>query len=221
MKEPFICQLRRGIAKTLTGSQKNLAIESGGLKMIVAEVRDSFDEQFSLVYEELRRLAASVLRGEQNGKVTPTTLVHEAWLKLAHSPKIAETSPLHFRRIAARAMRQVLVEAARRRNAMRRGSGQMLVTFDEFVPGMNTLSEPRDILALDSALDSLSRISARQAKLVEGRFFGGLEVSELAELLEISEATVAREWRSARAWLAVEIRRSLSGEASVAEADTQ
>jgi RNA polymerase sigma factor (TIGR02999 family) len=178
-------------------------------RMMGAVSRDSFDEQFSLVYEELRRLAANVLRSEQNGRVTPTTLVHEAWLKLAHSPEVAETSPLHFRRIAARAMRQVLVEAARRRNAIRRGSGEALVTFDEFVPGMSTLSDPKDILALDSALDSLSRISARQAKLVEGRFFGGLEVSELAELLEVSEATVAREWRSARAWLAVEIRRTL------------
>ena len=188
--------------------------------MIVVEGRDSFDEQFSLVYEELRRLADSVLRGEQNGKVTPTTLVHEAWLKLAHSPELAETSPLHFRRIAARAMRQVLVDAARRRNATRRGSGEMLVTFDESVPGMNAISEPRDILALDSALDGLSRISARQAKLVEGRFFGGLDVSELAVLLEVSEATVAREWRSARAWLAVEIRRSLGGEPGMAEVET-
>jgi len=188
--------------------------------MISAEGRDSFDEQFSLVYEELRRLAAGVLRGEQNGRVTPTTLVHEAWLKLAHSPEIAETSPLHFRRIAARAMRQVLVDAARRRNATRRGSGEMLVTFDESVPGMNAISEPRDILALDSALDGLSRISARQAKLVEGRFFGGLDVSELAVLLEVSEATVAREWRSARAWLAVEIRRSLGGEPGMAEVET-
>jgi len=188
--------------------------------MIAAVDRDSFDEQFSLVYEELRRLAANVLRSEQNGRLTPTTLVHEAWLKLAHSPEVAETSPLHFRRIAARAMRQVLVEAARRRNAMRRGSGEALVTFDEFVPGMTALSDPKDILALDSALDSLSRISERQAKLVEGRFFGGLEVSELAVLLEVSEATVAREWRSARAWLAVEIRRGLHQEPNTSEVNS-
>jgi RNA polymerase sigma-70 factor, ECF subfamily len=171
--------------------------------------RESFDEQFSLVYEELRRLASGVLRQEQNGKLTPTTLVHEAWLKLAHSPQIADTSPLHFRRIAARAMRQVLVDAARRRHAARRRDGELLVTFDESVPGMSNLADPRDILALDSALDELSRISERQARLVEGRFFGGLEISELAVLLEISESTVSREWRSARAWLAVEIRRSL------------
>jgi RNA polymerase sigma factor (TIGR02999 family) len=219
MRERFVCPLRRGTTKTVTGSKKSRQGDRG-LNMTEGEGREAFDEQFSLVYEELRRLAASMLRREQDGKVTPTTLVHEAWLKLAHSPEIAETSPLHFRRIAARAMRQVLVEAARRRNATRRGSGQMLVTFDEFVPGMSALSEPRDILALDSALDSLNRISERQAKLVEGRFFGGLEVSELAVLLNVSEATVAREWRSARAWLAVEIRRSLDGESGANGADT-
>lgn len=173
--------------------------------------RASLDERFSLVYEELRRLAAGVLRSEQNGKLTPTTLVHEAWLKLAHSPQIADTSPLHFKRIAARAMRQVLVEAARRRHALRRRDGELQITFDEFLPGLNPLAEPKDILALDSALDALSQISERQARLVEARFFGGFEVSELALLLDVSEATVARDWRSARAWLALEIRRSLDG----------
>jgi RNA polymerase sigma factor (TIGR02999 family) len=171
--------------------------------------RELFDEQFSLVYEELRRLASGVLRSEQNGRLTPTTLVHEAWIKLAHSPQIADTSPLHFRRIAARAMRQVLVDAARRRNAGMRREDEMMVTFDEFVPGIRNAASPRDILALDGALDELGRISERQARLVEGRFFGGLEINELAELLGISESTVSREWRSARAWLAVEIRRSL------------
>lgn len=179
--------------------------------MLVAQDRESFDAQFSLVYEELRRLAMRVLRQEQNGRLTPTTLVHEAWIKLAHSPQVADTTPLHFRRIAARAMRQVLVEAARRRNALRRRDGEMLVTFDDSLPGIGALANPRDILALDAALEELGRISERQARLVEGRFFGGLEISELAVLLGISESTVSREWRSARAWLAVEIRRSLSG----------
>jgi len=171
--------------------------------------RQSFDEQFSLIYEELRRVASAVLRREQSGKITPTTLVHEAWMKLAHSPQIADTSPLHFRRIAARAMRQVLVEAARRRQAGMRRDGEMLVTFDESVPGIRSLTSPKDILALDNALEELAHISERQAKLIEGRFFGGLEICELAEMLGISESTVSREWRSARAWLAVEIRRSL------------
>jgi RNA polymerase sigma factor (TIGR02999 family) len=184
--------------------------------MFSAYDRVSLDERFSLVYEELRRLAANVLRSEQNRRLTPTTLVHEAWIKLANSPEIADTTPLHFKRIAARAMRQVLVEAARRRHALRRKDGNLLVTFDELLPGLNPLTAPKDILALDSALDSLSRISDRQALLVEGRFFGGLEVSELAQLLDVSEATVARDWRSARAWLAVEIRRSLAGPLAVA-----
>lgn len=175
------------------------------------EDRESFDKLFSLVYEELRRLAANVLRSEQGNHLTPTTLVHEAWLKLAHAPELAQTSRLHFRRIAARAMRQVLVEAARRRHAARRGDPGLFITFDEWLPGTRALSDPKDIIALDHALDVLSRVSERQARLVEGRFFGGLEISELAELLEVSEATVTREWRSARAWLAVEIKRTLTG----------
>lgn len=177
--------------------------------MSEVDERESLDVRFSLVYEELRRLAASVLRSEQNGRLSPTTLVHEAWMKLAHSPEVAETTPLHFKRIAARAMRQVLVEAARRRHALMRRDGELQVTFDESVPGMSQLSDPKDILALDSALNVLSQIAPRQAKLVEGRFFGGLEVGELAILLEVSESTIAREWRTARAWLALEIRRNL------------
>jgi DNA-directed RNA polymerase specialized sigma24 family protein len=92
----------------------------------------------------------------------------------------------------------------------------MLVTFDESVPGMVNGADPREILALDSALDSLNRVSARQAKLVEWRFFAGLEVGELATLLEVSEATVTREWRTARAWLAREIRRSSSADTNTA-----
>jgi RNA polymerase sigma factor (TIGR02999 family) len=147
----------------------------------------------------LRRLAANVLRSEQYGKLTPTTLVHEAWIKLANSPQVADTSPLHFRRIAARAMRQMLVDAARRRHAARRKDAQMLVTFDESLPGMSALSSPREILALDAALDQLSQLSERQAKLV-------------AAMLDISVATVSREWRSARAWLAIEVRKSLERE---------
>lgn len=176
------------------------------------EDRESFDRLFSLVYEELRGLAANVLRSEQGKHLTPTTLVHEAWLKLARSPELAQTSRIHFRRIAARAMRQVLVEAARRRHAVRRGDPRLFVTFDDALPGAHSLPDAKDILALDHALDILGRISERQARLVEGRFFGGLEISELADLLEVSEATVTREWRSARAWLAVEIKRSLANE---------
>jgi RNA polymerase sigma factor (TIGR02999 family) len=162
--------------------------------------RQALDDIFSLAYEELRRLAASVRRDEPGVTLSPTDLVNEAWLKLAGSPHLADTSPLHFRRIAARAMRQVLVEAARRRKATKRGGGLFPVTFDD------ALDVPAggadDILGLDEALEQLARISPRQAMMVEARFFGGLGIPEIAELLEISEATVLRDWRAARAWLA-------------------
>jgi RNA polymerase sigma factor (TIGR02999 family) len=174
--------------------------------------RQALDALFSLAYEELRRLASNVLRDDRNATLTPTALVNEAWLKLARAPEVAQTTPLHFKRIAARAMRQVLVEAARRRSAQSRGSGNFHVTFDESLLGATAPSDAKDILALDTALEGLARISPRQATLVEERFFGGLDVAESAALLNVSEATIMREWRSARAWLGREIRQVLARE---------
>ncbi len=163
----------------------------------------ALDDLFSLTYEELRRLADRVRSGEYGVSVTPTTLVNEAWLKLSANPAIAYTSPLHFRRIAARAMRQVLVEAARRRRAARRGGmNARPVTLDE---GLCLHDEGDEVIALHEALDRLALIAPRQALLVEGRFFGGLDVRETAELLGVSESTVLRDWRMARAWLATEL----------------
>jgi RNA polymerase sigma factor (TIGR02999 family) len=160
--------------------------------------RRALDELFSVTYEELRRLASSVRRNSETPTLNPTALVNEAWLKLAKSPAFTTTSQLHFKRIAARAMRQVLVEAARRRNADKRGAGAAFVTLDDSIAAG---SSEKDVLALDDALSELEQVEPRQAMVVESRFFGGLEVSETAELLEISEATVHREWRVARAWL--------------------
>jgi RNA polymerase sigma factor (TIGR02999 family) len=177
------------------------------------EDRQALDLVFSLAYGELRRIASSVLRDYAQATLTPTSLVNEAWFKLARSPEVAQTSPLHFKRIAARAMRQVLVEAARRRATIRRGSG-MQIAFDESIAGISSISDGRDILALDAALDDLNRISPRQATLVEGRFFGGLDVAESAELMGVSRATVMREWRYARAWLACRTREYLEGDAA-------
>jgi RNA polymerase sigma factor (TIGR02999 family) len=165
----------------------------------------ALDHLFSVTYEELRRLAASVGRADPSATLSPTALVNEAWLKLAGSPHIAHTSPLHFKRIAARAMRQVLIEAARRRHADKRGAGAVVVTFDESIADAAGGS---DLLDLDAALEELARISPRQAMLVESRFFGGLDVAEAAELLGISEATALRDWRAAKAWLARELRGS-------------
>jgi len=166
--------------------------------------RRALDDLFSAAYEELRRLASSVKRGDGAITLSPTALVNEAWVKLARSPDFAATSPLHFKRIAARAMRQVLIEAARRRRADKR-SGGFTITFDE-LSNFPQQSED-DLLALDVALQDLARIQPRQAMMVESRFFGGLDTGELATLLEVSEATVLRDWRAARAWLAQELKR--------------
>lgn len=169
--------------------------------------RESLDALFSAAYEELRRLASSVGRNEPGATLGPTALVHEAWLKLAPSLRMAPASELHFKRIAARAMRQVLVEAARRRRADKRGGpAAAIVTFDESLDAAASSAE--DVLGLDEALNGLMKLEPRQAQVVECRFFGGLDVAETATLLGISEATVLRDWRAARAWLARELERS-------------
>ncbi len=165
--------------------------------------RHAVDTLFAEAYEELRRLAARVREGDPSATLGPTALVNEAWLKMSGLPGAENMSRLHFKRIAARAMRQILVEAARRRNADKRGSGMPLVTFDEaLADGASTSTE---LLALNDALDSLGKLSPRQATMVEARFFGGLDTKETAELLQVSEATILRDWRAARAWLAVEL----------------
>lgn len=169
--------------------------------------RRALDDLFSVTYEELRRLASSVKRGDQSATLSPTALVNEAWLKLANSPRFASTSRLHFKRIAARAMRQVLVEAARRRNAGKRGGPDaVVVPLDDAREGEAWAG--KDLLALDHALDELARIEPRQALMVETRFFGGLDIPETAALLDVSEATILRDWRAAKAWLAHELRQA-------------
>jgi RNA polymerase sigma factor (TIGR02999 family) len=165
----------------------------------------ALDQLFSATYEELRRLAAAVRRGDRSETLNPTALVNEAYLKLVHSLPPAPDSHLHFKRIAARAMRQVLVEAARRHRALKRGGAYALVTLDESLDAALTSSE--DLLGLDAALDDLARMHPRQALLVEYRFFGGFDLAETAALLNVSEATIVRDWRAARAWLALELRR--------------
>lgn len=167
--------------------------------------RNALDDLFSLAYEELRRLASTVKRGDPSNTLSPTALVNEAWLKLAKSPALRAESPLHFKRIAARAMRQLLIEAARRRNAQKRGDGEVIfVAFDEVVS--QSPSSGKELLNIDAALSELATVDPRQAELVESRFFGGLEFREIAALLEVSEATVMRDWRAARAWLAQRLR---------------
>jgi RNA polymerase sigma factor (TIGR02999 family) len=173
-----------------------------------ARERQDLDRLFSLTYEELRRLASSVKRGDPNNTLSATALVNEAWLRLAKSPGIAATSRLHFKRIAARAMRQMLIEAARRRNAHKRGGDgeAIFVSFDDSLDRAAT--GPKNLLALDTALTELARLEPRQALVVESRFFGGLEISEISSLIGVSEATILRDWRAAKAWLGQELRRA-------------
>jgi RNA polymerase sigma factor (TIGR02999 family) len=168
--------------------------------------REAVDGLFAAAYEELKRLASVVRRSERSLTLTPTALVNEAWLKLSASPALGRLSCVEFKRVAARAMRQVLIEAARKRMADKRGGGIALVTFDEALDEGATT--PAELLELHEALDALGHANPRQAALVEARFFGGLETAELAELLDVSEATVLRDWRAARAWLSHELGRS-------------
>lgn len=192
---------------------RNTRIQDHGDSYTAAEKvpeRSALDRLFSVTYEELRRLASSVKRNDPGATLNPTALVNEAWVKLANSPHFASTSRLHFKRIAARAMRQVLIEAARRRNADKRGGdeGVVFVAFDE---NQQVASCGRDLLALDTALEQLGRMHPRQAMMVESRFFGGLDVPEIATLLNVSEATILRDWRAAKAWLSHELRQAVDG----------
>jgi RNA polymerase sigma factor (TIGR02999 family) len=126
-----------------------------------AEQRRALDELFSLAYEELRRLASSVNRGDPSNTLNATALVNEAWLKLAKYPALGVESPLHFKRIAARAMRQLLIEAPRRRNAHKRGDGKAVyVSFDDSLA--ETPSTAAELIALDDALTELARLDPRQ-----------------------------------------------------------
>jgi RNA polymerase sigma factor (TIGR02999 family) len=181
------------------------AIPLPNIEPLPGLTQTELDYLFSTTYEELRRLAAIVKTGDPAATLNPTALVHEAWIKLAASPRFNSASPLHFKRIAARAMRQLLVESARRRQSQKRGGdgSAMFVVFDE-TAGIPA-SRDEDILRIDSALKELARLNPRQALMVESRFFGGLEVSETAELLDVSEATILRDWRVVKAWLAREL----------------
>jgi RNA polymerase sigma-70 factor (ECF subfamily) len=159
-------------------------------------------------YQELRRLAAAYLRRERPGQtLQPTALVHEAYLRLAKDKPGRWQNRAHFCAIAANAMRQILVERARARGAIKRGGGQPRVTLIEGIePGAQAAKPaPVDLLALDQALTRLAALDDQQARVVELRYFGGLSVEETAEALGISPATVKRDWSVARAFLAQQL----------------
>jgi len=152
-----------------------------------------------IVYEELRRLAHHYMKRERAGHNLQTTaLVHEAYLRLIDYKRMRWQNRAHFMAVSAQAMRRILVDHARRRN-VKRGSDATHISLDEgVVIGANP---PDDFLSLDAALDALSEMAPRKAKVVELRFFGGLSVEETADVLHVSPITVMREWKSAKAWL--------------------
>lgn len=166
--------------------------------------RQAAQELLPLVYEELRRRARASLRSERSDHtLQPTALVHEAYLRLAKSLPERLRDRAHFYALAARVMRQVLVDHARRRMASKRGSGKIHVQLDR----AELLPDPRgaEMLRLDEALDRLKAMDPRQAQIIELRFFGGLTLDETAEILEYSTPTVIKEARKARAWLYKEL----------------
>lgn len=159
---------------------------------------DSWSRLVPLVYDQLRALAGSHLRREAAGHtLTPTALVHEAYLKLVPGSSLTPRDRAHFLAIASRAMRQVLVDHARARLAGKREGGWARATLGEGVLGATEV-DPTELLALDEALASLD---PRQRTVVECRVFGGMEEAEIAGALDLSERTVRRDWVKARAWL--------------------
>lgn len=161
----------------------------------------ALDRLVPLVYDELRRVARRHLQREPAGHaLQATALVHELYLRLVDVDRMTLENRTHFLAVSARLMRQILVDHARRQRADKRGGGATVITLDEMTPAAAQLSTV-DVLALDEALDALSSLDARQCRVVELRFFAGLNIPEAADALGVSTATVEREWAMAKAWL--------------------
>lgn len=178
--------------------------DPGEVTELLVRIREgdqaAFDHVFPLVYDELRRVAGYQLRGERAGHtLQPTALVNEAYMKLVGSPGADWRDRAHFVAIAARAMRQVLVDHARRRDAAKRGGDRQQTTLSGVPLGADL--RPDEILALDEALDRLDTLDSRLRQVVEFKFFGGLTDRETAELLGVTPRTAQRDWVKARAWL--------------------
>jgi RNA polymerase sigma factor (TIGR02999 family) len=165
--------------------------------------QSSLDKLLPLVYRELRRLARRYLSKERPGQTLQTTdLVHEAYLRLVGQNRVHWQNRAHFFGIAAQLMRRILVDRARRRLTVKGGGGARMLQLPTLDQVGVIRSEPNVyLLALDEALTKLAEIDERKARIVELRFFGGLEVEETAQLLKISSVTVMREWKMAKAWL--------------------
>ncbi|HEX9564156.1 MAG TPA: sigma-70 family RNA polymerase sigma factor [Gemmatimonadaceae bacterium] len=182
-------------------------METGNLRDRLSAILAAADHEepdadvlYELAYQELRTLAHRTLDREQTGHSLQTTaLVHEAYLRLVDDRGVTAKGRAYFFGAAARAMRQVLVDRARRRTAEKRGGGDRVITLDEQDSAVTAFAD--ELLDLNDALSRLESAHPRAARVVECRFFGGLEVEEIARILEVSPRTVKSDWAFARAWL--------------------
>ena len=168
--------------------------------------RHAAEQLFAEVYTELRALAARYLRRERKDHtLQPTALVHEVYLKLVGQTRVDWQGRAHFLAVAAHAMRQILVDHARRHRAAKRGGHRHRITLDDNLAIES--SRNVDLLPLEDALTKLAKLDPRQAQMIELRFFGGLDIAEVAEVTGISKRSVEREWTMVRAWLRREFNR--------------
>lgn len=168
----------------------------------------ALDQLLPLVYDDLRQVAAKHLRHERmDHTLQPTALVHEAFLRLVDQRNVNWQNRAHFFGVAAQLMRRILVDYARRVATAKRGGGR-LVALEE---GMDVpTDEPETLLGIDEALTALGEMDPRAARVVELRFYAGLTVEEVAEVMQLSSATIKREWATARAWLEAELQRNVA-----------
>jgi RNA polymerase sigma-70 factor, ECF subfamily len=176
------------------------------LKKLADGNQQAADELIPMVYEELHRLAVRHLRRErQDHTLQPTALVHEAYIKLVAQRNADWQSRNHFFAVASNLMRRILVDYARRQLRGKRGGGQTKVSLEN--APLISPDRPGAMLAIDESLSRLEKLDARQARIVELRYFGGLTIEEAAQVLGVSPTTVRREWTSAKAWLYGELNR--------------
>src|SRR5215510_8060198 len=169
--------------------------------------QDALQALTPIVYEELHRLARHYMRREHTGhSLQATALVNEAYMRLADYTRMQWTDRAHFFAVSAQVMRRILVDHARRHN-LKRGGGVQRVSLEEVVVVAPGEDAETDLVALDEALTGLTRIDPRKAQIVEMRFFGGLTVEEIGEVLKVSTGTIKRDWRAAKAWLYQELTR--------------
>jgi RNA polymerase sigma factor (TIGR02999 family) len=179
--------------------------DPGEITAILAQIevgdRQAVDRLLPLLYDELYAMADRRMKAERKGHTLgATALVHEAYLKLVIQDRVDWKNRAHFLSVAAIAMRRILVNHAEAKRAQKRGAGEVMVTFDDAVAKNDV--DPDELIALHRALDELAKLDARQAKVIEYSFFGGLTHEEIAEVLSVSVPTVRRDYRIAKAWLA-------------------